>query len=114
MITDGCNKDIFPKDYKKDQCNTYWRMADTTVKGLDDQENRELYDEFKDAHRIRIYKQFSMIPNKVLLECYNPAIIAKHGWCQIADEPIDKWGVCSHSCQFMKVRKASEYSSKKT
>ena len=86
-------------------------MADTTVKNEDKEENRGLYEKFKYSHRIRIYRKANTATKITLvLECYNEAIIRKHGWCQIADET--RWGICSQSCQFIEVLKDSKNQSK--
>ena len=105
----GCNKDTHPDEGSKKQkdCESYWRQADSAIDKVDMDmgEFDGLGTRFSQAHRIRVYNSNPDEKRATLLhECINMKWIRKYGWCRIADDPYNGWGICSPSCQFLGVR----------
>ena len=99
----GCKNDLLFYDLlpgMSDECDDIWGKIEDDLKG------GSLQDLFYNAHRIRILGEDDSTDP---MECYN-SLYLLDGWCEIVQEPDAtpskalKWGFCSPSCKFIKVR----------
>ena len=96
----GCNNDYEMLPELNEECDEVWGKIQDGFSG------DSLKDLFDNAHRIRILGEDDSTGP---LECYN-SLFMLDGWCEIVQEPDAtpskalKWGFCSPSCKFIKVR----------
>ena len=114
IFDQGCKKDSHPEDNtpKRKDCTRDWLDARYAIQKRDlfQLEGTRLDEKFGMAHRIRVYASKPYRgPALLLRECIPMKWIRKYGWCYIADDSNNGWGICSPSCEFLGVRKTNLY-----